>query len=438
MYVKRAQKERLRSAVETLATDEFLNVHALGKQLFFDPCGHPSMYALGPGYWSNKQTSWNGQAVDPLDPLVLRTKLESSSAGCRWLLGQWSELRDRLAPGSFWQSPDRLKCIRLLAHQPLDSATDRVIAEIQAASFAIHPQRRSSAWQDLLCEMGSSDLKRYRRRVRERFPDLIPHLDADRARKFLIDLVDREINRLNEKVAEHEKDPRATAEQTVARLRVDQTPEGDRLHRFESKCISEFRRSIDMYRKIRGIRNSKAKDLAADAMDDSDLVPDDSTVPAAEQRDQLARAVERNGSPAKGASSPASPTPGPVRPASNPQSQPAANPLRGLSKREKRRQRREMEEHELKRRLAEGREKMNAHMAPMNESIKALLTQSPEAIDSHRVVPPGLRRSKRPPLRPNRVPPIDPKGCHHITLCSRHSPCAVPPPFSERPEGSTP
>ena len=34
--------------------------------------------------------------------------------GCAWLLDRWGELRTVLDEGQKWQSPDRLKAIRLL------------------------------------------------------------------------------------------------------------------------------------------------------------------------------------------------------------------------------------------------------------------------------------------------------------------------------------
>jgi hypothetical protein len=387
-HIQQARQEQLRSSVERIERDQFLEVHELGKQLFFDPCGPTPMYGLASAMRSSKRTSWNGLAVDPLDPVPLVTKLESSGAGCRWLRDRWSELRDRLAPGYFWQSQDRLKCIRMLRRQPIDSAEDRTIAEIHAATFAIHPGGRLG-WYDLLGEMGKRDLERFLNRVNERFTDLIDTFYHAKARQILIDLVDRQIERLNELVAQHEKNPRDRAERTVARLRVDRTPEGERLSRYEAKCTAEFRRTFDMYRKIRGIRNKKSDMLSTDDPAAPDFIPDDSIAPLGEQKERFAPTIESNGSPAEQSSSPAPSNPAPRPPASSLQSPPQADPLHGLSKREKRRLRRESNQPGIEPRQAERPDQMRSRHGPTNESIRSLLANTPGAADYLKSFLPG-------------------------------------------------
>ena len=79
----------------------------------------------------------------------------AGSAGCRWLLERWGELRRLLEAGLKWQGPDRFKAIRLLGRQPLDAAEDdRVCAQPQIiramrgryARFFIEFNYFASAW----------------------------------------------------------------------------------------------------------------------------------------------------------------------------------------------------------------------------------------------------------------------------------------------------
>ena len=82
---------------------------------------------------------------------------------------RWEEL-GQLEPGKFWQSHDRLKAIRLLGRQPVDAIEDRRIAEIFVASHALNPVG-DSPFDDLLSDMGTSALVRYRKAVKARWPD---------------------------------------------------------------------------------------------------------------------------------------------------------------------------------------------------------------------------------------------------------------------------
>ena len=221
--VRRAHLEGLTSLIENSDDSELEAVHELGKRLFFDPTGPTQLYG-NPGVVRSKlRTSWNGLAVDPNDPAVLVRKLESSEPGCCFLRQCWEELRAQLEPGKFWQSHDRLKAIRLLGRQPLDAIEDRRVAEIFVASHALNPVGESP-FDDLLSDMTTMALDRYRKDVKAQWPDLVSTKDTAQCRQILIDLVDQNIERLNAKLEVHEQNADANAEATVARLSFDQAP----------------------------------------------------------------------------------------------------------------------------------------------------------------------------------------------------------------------
>jgi hypothetical protein len=65
--------------------------------------------------------------------------LESSADGCKWLLDRWAELHSLLDLEQAWQSPDKLKAIRLLGRQPIDAFDDPKVGLVFLACHKIDP-----------------------------------------------------------------------------------------------------------------------------------------------------------------------------------------------------------------------------------------------------------------------------------------------------------
>ena len=141
----RADAARLASIIVATPAEEALRheeeAAALGRRLFHDRCGpvplYPhSLYDLQ----DQPRVSASRLGDDPDDPPRLLLQLESTAAGCRWLLDRWGELGALLDRGLSWQSPDKLKAIRLLGRQPLDAADSEVVALIFQACHVLDPQ----------------------------------------------------------------------------------------------------------------------------------------------------------------------------------------------------------------------------------------------------------------------------------------------------------
>ena len=81
---------------------------------------------------------------------ALNLRLESSAQGCRWLLDRWAELRSMLVQEQAWQSPDKLKAIRLLGKYPLDALDD---TQVTVVFLACH--RIDSSGGELFHEIGN-------------------------------------------------------------------------------------------------------------------------------------------------------------------------------------------------------------------------------------------------------------------------------------------
>jgi hypothetical protein len=108
---ERAETARLasiiRSTPELLALRQADEAAALGQRLFQDPRGPLPLY---PHYLDNlcdrPRISASRPGDDPDAPARLILRLESTAAGCQWLLDQWAQLRSLVDCGLSWQSPD--------------------------------------------------------------------------------------------------------------------------------------------------------------------------------------------------------------------------------------------------------------------------------------------------------------------------------------------
>ena len=107
---------------------------------------------------------------DPDDPAKLVAELEKTAPGCIWMREQWEELREQLNTNVF-QSIDRLRATRLLGRQPADISFDRDVAVIFIASDAVDPSGKTE-FDDLLSDLREEQVKRLRRRLHKRWPEL--------------------------------------------------------------------------------------------------------------------------------------------------------------------------------------------------------------------------------------------------------------------------
>ncbi len=243
-----ARFQRCKSLIENSDEVELTEIQELGARLFFfEPAGPTPLFGNQPTFAETKKTSWNREAVNPNDPAVLVRKIEGSEAGVRFLCDCWQALRRQLALPNFWQSQDRLKAIRLLGRNPVDNE-DRRVAEIFVASHGLNPVRKNE-FDDLLSDLDEDQRDRFRKALVERWPDLFRARDKAECRQILLDLVDRNIERLNAKLEVHEANANAVAEETVARLNFDPSPEGVALRNQQMKSLNALFRGMENYRK---------------------------------------------------------------------------------------------------------------------------------------------------------------------------------------------
>ena len=175
------------------------------------------------------------QSVDVLEhPEAIVMRLESTAAGCRWMLDRWAELRAILDQGQNWQLEEKVKAIRLQGMRPSNCETGewesrvRIFKELQSPrSIAI-----------------------FEREIAVQLDPQVPEGQAVAPSAFL-KLVERMTARLETLAAEHRERAEAEAAQQVALLSFDPGNEGERLRRYQSSCSRSLFRSFDMLIKLR-------------------------------------------------------------------------------------------------------------------------------------------------------------------------------------------
>jgi hypothetical protein len=327
--IRAAPAEAARRRVEEAA--------ALGQRLCFDRRGplplYPhSLYTLP----DQPRVSFSRLSDDPDDPPRLLLRLEATASGCRWLLDRCADLRGLLDRGLSWQSPDKLRAIRLLGRQPLEAADSEVVATIFQACHVLDPQTHHQAgvapggaatwaaalqdlrnrtggqppraalghpgaagphhpgspaaavpgpdsdpdadpvrlgdgdmddddaleariaWQacgaaftELLGELTEEEARVYRHRLEGRRVDRLRPQDPAAARATLRAIVEKATIRLEAKLEVHEAQAALAAAEAVDRLSFDDSPEGERLRRFQLAGQRALLRTVDSLLKLR-------------------------------------------------------------------------------------------------------------------------------------------------------------------------------------------
>jgi hypothetical protein len=251
---RRAEAALLASSIRQVPAQEAFRQQdealALGRRLFWDPRGPLALYPHA-GYQPRQpRVSDSGLVDDPDDPARLVLRLESTAAGCRWLLARWAELRALLERGLAWQAPDKLKAIRLLGKQPLDAVDEPEVATIFLAVDVLRNEE-TEAFAELEGELLGGEASAYQGRLSDRrVDDLIPPDEAT-ARATLLDIVAKATARLEALAASHRARAAADDVEQTARLAFDRSEEGERMRRHQASCARSLSRTLDTLLKIR-------------------------------------------------------------------------------------------------------------------------------------------------------------------------------------------
>ena len=260
--VHSAYIEQVTTEIEEADEREDDHVHELGQRLYFNRAGLACTYGVK-GYARLKaQTSVSGKSVDADEPKKLVKQIASSARGCRWLIQEWTALKERLEGSKFWQSIDRFQAIRLLGKQPIEAGKKRLIAEIYAASHGIEPARKREdlydpdrpelePFRDLAGDMPSDELGPFVGKIRVRWPDLVRAKDRERCREILVELVDRELKRLTAKLRKHKRNTEKNGRKSVDKSRFNPSSDGELMHKYVLRYRSSLNSLDRTYEKMR-------------------------------------------------------------------------------------------------------------------------------------------------------------------------------------------
>jgi hypothetical protein len=252
--IERAQVARLETSMlrapATEQDQEQDEVLALGDRLLFDRVGPAQRYPTERLHGTAPYTSVAQQPGDPDLPCRLVNRLESTAAGCRWLLDRWNEVGEVLRPGNAWRSQDRFRVARLLGKQPMDAVWDPGLRSIYIACDVIF-SAPGGPFSDLYKEMLPDEAKAFRRNLEAQARAEYRPPDGREALRVLTDVVRGPTARLRAILAEHERIAELAQAQPRDRKAFDASHEGELQRRYETSSDRKLHRALREIAKLR-------------------------------------------------------------------------------------------------------------------------------------------------------------------------------------------
>jgi hypothetical protein len=257
---RRAQEARLATNIVNAGVDDAIReadeALRLGQKLFSDHRGplanYPHYDREDDEFPENVLLVSESEIVDgdPEDPQRLVLHLQATAGGCQWMLDRWSELRSILEEGLDWQSADKLKAIRLLGRHPIEAVDDRNVLMVFVACQAMEG-RAGKLIPEIWNELRKYERKQYAERLIGRGIEKLTPTDAAAGRQALYAIIDRATAQIALKAEAHRV--RAEINESLAgdRLLFDDSPEAERLRRFDLACGRGLARSLDSLVKLR-------------------------------------------------------------------------------------------------------------------------------------------------------------------------------------------
>ena len=114
----------------------------------------------------------------------------------------------------------------------------------------------------------------FRKTITARWPELDILAKSPDCREMLLELVDQNIERLNEKIEEYKADSDARAEQEVTRLKFDPSPIAKQMREHHFKCSNAFHREFEKFQKYEKTGKAERERIAPTVDDRLPRVPD--------------------------------------------------------------------------------------------------------------------------------------------------------------------
>jgi len=261
-HVKLARDEYRRRHIEEEALREVLEADSPGQRLLFCPGGHPCVVGFGPSSRRGKGNSPPAEVDETTGPAWLVERLESTAAGCRWLLERWAEIRACFEPRIRWISWNSFKVLRVMGRRPRDVLESLEVAEVLLASHALG-RRGRNPFMALRGEVSVDEVNHLVRRLGPRVKSTPDRSDSEQGRQTLIAIVDRAVAGLTAKAEEHERKADGDEARRAAERAFDTSREGLKLERFERDLKRSVKRGLFTLRRLGRLGVGEERDAAA-------------------------------------------------------------------------------------------------------------------------------------------------------------------------------
>ena len=184
------------------------------------------------------------------DPMHFVLRLQTTVTGCQWMLDQWANFRTVLERDVPWVAADQRKAVRLLGHNPVDVLDNIDVARLYLASHVLLNQG-GEPFQDIIDELSPAEAPSFRQTLRLRRYEALAPQDAAAARQALMEIVDLATEQLQMKMEVLSQIAELDAASAGDRASWDDTPEGERLRRYEITCSRSWLRLFNLLLKAR-------------------------------------------------------------------------------------------------------------------------------------------------------------------------------------------
>jgi hypothetical protein len=205
--------------------------------------GRKLFYNTGKRVLPNSGPAWTD------DPSAFIAHLEETSEGARWLRQRWVEMRCLIISDEGWTFTDQFRFVRLLGKHAINATDDPELNELFLAWETIEVEWGTRFWDVMRRITPYPDPAfSWTRAWRE----IVPRPESPEAAvAFLRSLTDREIQRLDELIADLDLIESNDAVELAEQASFLDNSAGERLHRYITARTRELHRTIDLLAKLR-------------------------------------------------------------------------------------------------------------------------------------------------------------------------------------------
>jgi hypothetical protein len=158
-----------------------------------------------------------------------------------------------------------------LGKQPFDAIDNSDVALVFLASFVLKGDK-GQWYSEIATEMTDSDLRKFRQNAANRQLELLKPNNASRGRESLLGIIERATERLTSKAEAHRERTAVKGALAADILAFDDSPEGERLRRYELAHGRGLARAIDLLRKHRLTANQIDRNVATGTVAEFDIL----------------------------------------------------------------------------------------------------------------------------------------------------------------------